>query len=48
MRKTKKNKKSKKINKSWKNWSQLAPNKSQRKLMNKKCGKTIVAGASLN
>ena len=48
MRKTKKNKKSKKLNKSWKNWSQLAPNKSQRKLMNKKCGKKCFLGPNLS
>lgn len=47
MRKTKKIKKYKKNNKSWKNWSQLSPNKSQRKLMNKKCGKKCFLGPNL-
>lgn len=47
MSKTKKIKKYKKHNKSWKNWSQLAPNKSQRKLMNKKCGKKCFLGPNL-
>lgn len=47
-KKNKKSKKSKKLNKSWKNWSQLSPNKSQRKIMNKKCGKKCFLGPNLS